>query len=184
MMRVGTFFNQKSSMMHCISKFISPFLVAGAFMASAQAETAPVQEQLDAALYKNGVQIVTGTSIIGNDGKAPFVISNGENISYGHCTKFGDTTTLRSESAFVGRALFIAPAMVDGNKAMVSVSVQDTEFVGKSEDGPADCRSEVVNTKGLIVEKRNVVVADGQTIDVPLGDSHYRLVLKLHNVAL
>ncbi|MGF6439212.1 hypothetical protein QF001_000813 [Paraburkholderia youngii] len=33
--------------------------------------------------------------------------------------------------------------------------------------GPADCRSEVVNTKGL-VEKRNVVVADGQTINEPL----------------
>ncbi|MBB5420709.1 hypothetical protein [Paraburkholderia atlantica] len=170
--------------MHSISKVFGPFLIAGALMASAQAETAPVREQLDAALYKDGVQIVTGTSVIGNNGKAPFVISNGENIAYGHCTKDGNTTTLRSESAFVGRALFIAPAMVDGNKAMVSVSVQDTEFVGKSEDGPADCRSEVVNTKGLIVEKRNVVVADGQTIDVPLGDAHYRLALKLHHADL
>ncbi|MGF6988451.1 hypothetical protein QFZ99_008015 [Paraburkholderia atlantica] len=170
--------------MHSFSKVFSPFLIAGALVASAQAETAPAREQLDAALYKDGVPIVTGSSIIGDDGKAPFVISNGENIGYGHCTKAGNTITLRSESTFVGRGLFIAPAMVDGNKAMVSVTVHDTEFIGKSEDGPADCRSQVVNKKGLVVEKRNVVVADGQTIDVPLGDAHYRLALKLHHADL
>ena len=169
--------------MHSISKAFSPFLIAGALMASAQAETAPVREQLDAALYKDGVPIVTGSSIIGDDGKAPFVISNGENIGYGHCTKVGNTITLRSESTFVGRGLFIAPAMADG-KAMVSVTVHDTELLGKSEDGPADCRSQVVKTKGLVVEKRNVVIADGQTIDVPLGDAHYRLALKLHHAEL
>ncbi|RZF26653.1 hypothetical protein EVC45_26930 [Paraburkholderia sp. UYCP14C] len=72
--------------MHSFSKVFSPFLIAGALVASAQAETAPAREQLDAALYKDGVPIVTGSSIIGDDGKAPFVISNGENIGYGHCT--------------------------------------------------------------------------------------------------
>lgn len=90
-------------------------------------------------------------------------------IGYGKCTKVGNATSLASDSVFVGLAMFIDPVVVDGTRAKLSVSVQDTEFVAKHEDGPADCRSETVGTKGLKVNKVIVDIADGQSIDVPLG---------------
>ena len=172
--------------MHSFTKILGPILVASAMITCAHAQTPPVRQQLDTTLFKDGHQIAVGTSIIADEinGKAPFVVSSGTHVGYGTCTKVGDTTTLKSESVFVGRAIVISPVVVDATKAKLSVSVQDTEFVGKHEAGPSDCRSEIVDSKGLKVADINVDIADGQTVEVPLGDVHYRLVLKLHDVNL
>jgi hypothetical protein len=169
--------------MNRIIKALSPFIMTGAVITGAHAEAPSVQQQLDVALYKDGHQIAMGTSIIKDEivGKAPYAMRSGTEIGYGKCTKVGNATSLASDSVFVGLAMFIDPVVVDGTRAKLSVSVQDTEFVGKYEDGPADCRSETVSTKGLKVNKVVVDIADGQSIDVPLGDPHYRLALKLHN---
>ncbi|BEU28023.1 hypothetical protein [Paraburkholderia sp. 22B1P] len=177
--------------MNRLVKALSPLIITGAAITCAHAEATPVQQQLDVALYKDGHQIAMGTSIIKDEivGKAPYAMRSGTEIGYGRCTKVGNTkvgnaTSLASDSVFVGLAMFIDPVVVDGTRAQLSVSVQDTEFVGKHEDGPADCGSETVSTKGLKVNKVIVDIADGQSIDVPLGDTHYRLALKLHNADL
>jgi hypothetical protein len=169
--------------MNLFIKLLGPIFVTGATITCAHAEATPLRQQLDVALYKDGHQIAVGTTIIQDEivGKAPFVISSGTHIGYGKCTKAGNTASLTSDSLFVGRAMFIDPVAVDATRAKLSVSVQDTEFVSKYEDGPADCRSETVSTKGLKVDKVIVDIADGQSVDVPLGDAHYRLALKLHN---
>ncbi|MEM5440389.1 hypothetical protein [Paraburkholderia diazotrophica] len=169
-------------MIHII-KVLSPFIITGAAITCAHAEATSLQQQLDVALYKDGHQIATGTSIIKDEivGKAPYTMRSGTEIGYGKCTKVGNATSLASDSVFVGLAMFIDPVVVDGTRAKLSVSVQDPEFMGKHGDGPVDCRSETVSTKGLKVNKVIVDIADGQSIDVPLGDPHYRLALKLHN---
>jgi len=147
------------------------------------AATAAPQEQLDVVLYKDGHQIATGRTVIYDElfGQRPFVVSSGTNVGYGTCTKDAATTRVRSESIFVGHAIFIKPVAIDGEKARLSVSVLDTEFAGKHDVGPSDCHSEVVDVRGLDVKDVGVDVANGQTLEVPLGDAHYRLVLKLHN---
>lgn len=172
--------------MHRSIRSLSTILVAGSLIASAYAETQPIRQQLDVALYKDGHQITFGTSIIADEfsGKKPFAFSSGTNIGYGACTKVAGGISLKSENVFVGRAVFIEPVEVTLGKAKLSVSVQDDEFAGRREVGPADCRSESIDTKGLRVEKINVDITDGQPVDVPLGDAHYRLTLKLHGFDL
>ncbi|MFP3554817.1 hypothetical protein SB861_29515 [Paraburkholderia sp. SIMBA_049] len=54
-------------------------------------------------------------------------------------------------------------------------------MAGKHDVGPSDCHSEVVDVRGLDVKDVGVDVANGQTVEVPLGDARYRLVLKLRN---
>lgn len=172
--------------MHRFTRVLSPILAAGAMITCAHAQTPPVRQQLDVNLFKDGHQIAMGSTIIADEisGKIPFVVSSGTHVGYGTCSKVGNTTTLKSEDLFVGRAMVISPVEIDGTRAKLSVSVQDTEFAGKHESGPSDCRSETVDSKGLKVANINVDIADGQTVEVPLGDAHYRLVLKLHDVNL
>ena len=172
--------------MHRFIKSLGTILVAGSLITCAHAETQPLRQEIDVALYKDGHQITVGTSIIADEfsGKKPFVLSSGTNIGYGACTKVSGGISLKSENVFVGRAVFIEPVEVAPGKAKLSVSVQDDEFTGRREVGPADCRSETIDTKGLRVEKINVDITDGQSLDVPLGDAHYRLTLKLHGFDL
>ncbi|TDN59017.1 hypothetical protein [Paraburkholderia sp. BL10I2N1] len=125
--------------------------------------------------------MVTGTTILkdqfGNE--TPFVISDGTEIGYGTCSKDGTTLRLRSNSQFVGRSIVVKPVGQEGEKIRLSISATDTVSTGIDEVGPADCRSQVVKTAGLDVSNVAATIADGATVEVPLGDPHYQLRLKL-----
>jgi hypothetical protein len=157
-------------------------IVLTSTIAVTEVSAAP-RAQLDVVFYKDGHEITTKRSYISDElfGQQPSAMSSGTEVGYETCTKDGPTTRVRSESVFVGHAIFIKPVAIDGEKARLSVSVLDTEFAGKHHVGPSDCRSEVVDVRGLDVKDVGVDVANGQTVEVPLGDVRYRLLLKLRN---
>ncbi|NUX57998.1 hypothetical protein [Paraburkholderia youngii] len=169
--------------MNSISKTLGAIAICASAIANASAAS-PAQ-QVDVSFYKDGHLVSAGTSIIAHEfGQSPFAYSSGTHVGFGTCHLEGATMRLQSESRFVGLSLVVKPVDVDANRVRLSVTAQDTEFVGKRDVGTADCHSEVVDVKGLEATNVTLDVADGQSVDVPLGDAHYRLVLKLHHADL
>ncbi|OLL27234.1 hypothetical protein BTH42_33875 [Burkholderia sp. SRS-W-2-2016] len=170
--------------MNRLSKTLTAVALCACAIGNASA-AAPAQ-QIDVSFYKDGHLVSAGTSIIAHEafGRSPFAYSSGTHVGFGTCHLEGATMRLQSESRFVGLSLVVKPVDVDTNKARLSVTAQDTEFVGKRDSGTVDCHSEVVDVKGLEATDVTIDVVDGQSVDVPLGDARYRLVLKLHRADL
>jgi hypothetical protein len=170
-----------------MNRFLKPL---GAIVLCASAMTnasaASPAQQIDVSFYKDGRLVSAGTSIIADEvfGRKPFTYYSGTQVAFGTCHLEGETRRTQSESRFVGVSLVVKPVDVDASKARLSVTAQDTEFTGKHDVGTADCHSEVVDVKGLETKNVTVDVTDGQSVDVPLGDAHYRLVLKLRHADL
>jgi hypothetical protein len=62
--------------------------------------------------------------------------------------------------------------------------VEKTALDGIHKTGTADCTSEVVDVRGYTASDIAVELADGQTVEVPMKNPQYRLVLSLHRDAL
>ncbi|MFX1670877.1 hypothetical protein PWR63_00975 [Paraburkholderia sp. A2WS-5] len=136
---------------------------------------------LDATWTRDGVLVASETSIIRDAlGKTqPFLSSSGDSIGYLECTKLPNGVRLVSHQKWVGRMLQINATKDDGESFDLDVTAIDTVSTGKTKTGTGDCVSEVVNTTGLEAPDINVHMHAGRTIEVPLGDPHYKLVLKL-----
>lgn len=163
-------------------------LGAMAFTAAvaAHAQVATKAQELDVAWFKDGHQIVAARQVINSDeiGPNPLLYSSGEQVPSATCIGGGNSVKLKGEMVFVGRSLLVKPVAIDGDRAQLSVSTVDTTSVGSHQAGPADCRSLVVDVRGSSEKDIPVEISVGQTVDVPLKDAHYRLVLKLHDAAM
>lgn len=159
--------------------------VIGLASVTAQSRAATMPQELDIAWLKDGQQIQVASHLLFSEafGASPFALFSGTSTPYATCAGDGPTRTVRSESLFVGRALLIKPITIDSSKAQLTVSARDTTLEGMHPAGTADCRSEVPDVHGLSENDIHVDVPVGQTVDVPLRDSRYRLTLTLRVIS-
>ncbi|CAG4923460.1 hypothetical protein [Paraburkholderia gardini] len=153
---------------------------------AAHAQAATKAQELDVAWFKDGHQIVAARQVINSDeiGPNPLLYSSGEQVPSARCIGGGNNVKLKGELVFVGRSLFVQPVAVHGDKARLLVSAMDTTSDGTRQTGPADCRSLVVDVHGLSEKDISVDISVGQSVDVPMKDAHYRLVLKLNDASM
>lgn len=167
--------------------FVRKTLFATAIAASliASAHAATTVQTLDVTWYKDGQVIDHGQHIL-NDGTslATYQHRSGQEVGYANCTSAAGTTRLSAETKFVGRSLLIQPITANAGKVQLSVSAIDTALAGIRKIATADCTSEVVDVHGYTASDIPVELADGQTVEVPLNNPHYRVVLTLHREAL
>jgi hypothetical protein len=164
-------------------KFVSKSLFATAIVASliGSAHAAPLAQTLDITWYKDGKVIDSGRHIIADgSGVSTYLHRSGQEIGYATCTSTPQETKLTSQSVFVGRSLLIKPVSIDLDNIGLSVSAIDTVSDGKHTTGTASCTSEVVDVQGYTATDIPVHLRGTQTVEVPMKDSRYRLVLSLH----
>jgi hypothetical protein len=165
--------------MQLLRKALFATAIAAGVVAGAHA--APLAQTLDITWYKDGQVIDTGRHIIGDrTGVFTYLHRSGQEAGYVTCQATAQGTTLVSSSVFVGRSLLIKPVLIDLDKVKLSVSAVDTTFDGMRKTGNADCASQVVDTHGFAASDVSVEFNGAQTLEVPLNDPHYRLVLSLH----
>ena len=147
----------------------------------ANAAPAVPHYELFVALSHDGVTVTAARSIIRDSfgNVVPLHVSSGTSVGYGECTKTANGQNLESHQKFVGHLLQVVPTKVDGNAFDLSVTAADTVATGITKEGPADCVREIVHTSGLDVHDIVAHMNAGDTTTVPLGDPHYKLVLKL-----
>lgn len=155
--------------------------IAASLITGAHAATPVTVQTLDVTWYKGGHLIDRGQHIV-NDGSslATYVRRSGEEIGYASCSGAAGSVRLSAEKKFVGRSLLIRPVSANAGKVQLSVSAIDTTLDGIRKTGAADCTSEVVDVHGYTASDIPVELADGQTVEVPLNNPQYRLVLSLH----
>lgn len=160
-----------------LATLVATLTVCGAVHAA----TSAPDYTLSVALSHDGTPLATSTSIIrdslGNE--SPFLLASGQSIGYGECTKLANGIKLNARQKFVGRRVEVETKKSEGGSFDLVVSATDTVSTGIAKTGPAHCVSEVVKTSGLDVRDIAVHLDSGKTVDVPLGDPHYKLVLKL-----
>jgi len=129
----------------------------------------------------DGAPVASATSIIRDPfGQTqPFHISTGDSNGYVDCTKLPNCVKLVSREKWVGQLVQVDTKKVDGETFDLAVTAIDTAATGKTKTGPANCVSEQVNTTGLEVHDVPVQLRAGSAAEVPLGDPHYKLALKL-----
>lgn len=169
------------------SSLFAAALLAASSLAHSQAilRPQPAEQQLSVSWLKDGNVIGSGTSTIYTPGEgfSPYVFQSGTSIGYGTCTRVGQNIKLQSQTQFVGRSLIIKPvSRMSDDKLRVTISVTDTSLNGKLLAGTDECRSEVLDVKGLSESDISVDIRDEQTVEVPFKDSRYRLVLRLRAV--
>ncbi|BCG05556.1 hypothetical protein PPGU19_101240 (plasmid) [Paraburkholderia sp. PGU19] len=169
--------------MQPIRKALFATAIAAGFIANAQA--AATIQTLDITWYKDGKVIDQAQHIV-NDGTSltPYLQRGGKEVGYANCTGSAGAMRLSAEKMFVGRSLLINPVSANAGKVQLSVSATDTALDGIRKTGTADCTSEVVDVHGYTASDIPVEIADGQTVDVPLKNPQYKLVLRLHRDAL
>jgi len=166
-------------------KLIAALAAIGFASVAARSQAATVPQYLDITWLKDGQQIAVARHLLYSEtfGASPFALSSGTSTPYAACADDGPTKTVRSESLFVGRALLVKPITIDSNEAQLTVSARDTTLEGMHPAGTADCRSEVPVVHGLSADDIHVDVPVGETVDVPLRDSRYRLTLTLRVIS-
>lgn len=153
--------------------------MAASLVASAQ--TMPPAQTLDITWYKDGQVIDSGRHKIGGpSGASPYRHESGQSVGYATCTVVPpQQIKLTAASVFVGRSLLITPVSIDQRNVRLSVSAIDTVFDGKHTAESAGCTSEVVDVHGYTATDLHVQFTGTQTVEVPMKDPHYRLVLSL-----
>lgn len=164
-------------------KFAIKSLFASALTTSliASAHAAPWAQTLEVTWYKDGKVIDSGRHIIADaSGVSTYLHRSGQEVGYATCTVTPQQTKLTASSVFVGRSLLIKPVAIDLDNVRLSVSATDTMLDGKHKAGTASCTSEVVDVHGYSANDLAVQFTGAQTVEVPMNDPHYRLVLSLH----
>jgi hypothetical protein len=130
---------------------------------------------------KDGNTWVHGTaSVEGASGALkPYAFQSGNSTGYATCTVDGAGPRLVSHQVFTGTTLIVKPVSVDGNVVSARVSAADTVATGIHEEGNSECRSQIVDISGPQWTDIPVTLKDGETTDVPLDNSHYRLRISL-----
>jgi hypothetical protein len=171
--------------MKFVRKTLFATAIAAILITSANAATPVTVQTLDVTWYKGGQVIDKGQHIV-NDGSslATYLHRSGKDIGYASCTGAAGSIRLSAENKFVGRSLLIRPVSANAGKVQLSVSAIDTALDGIRKTETADCTSEVVDVHGYTASDIPVELADGQTVEVPLNNPQYRLVLSLHRDAL
>lgn len=164
-----------------MKKHLATLAAALTVYGAVHAATSAPDYTLTVVLSHDGTPLSTSTSIIrdsfGNE--SPFLLASGHSIGYGECTKLANGIKLNSRQKFVGRRVQVETKKSEGGSFDLVVSATDTVSTGIAKTGPADCVSEVVKTSGLDVQDVAVHLDAGTDVAVPLGDPHYKLVLKL-----
>jgi hypothetical protein len=169
--------------MQLMRKALFATAIAASLIAGAHA--APIAQTLDVTWYKDGKVIDGGRHIVADGaGVSTYLHRSGQEVGYVTCQTTAQGKKLVPSSVFVGRSLLIKPVLIDLDKLQLSVSAIDTAFDGKRKTGNADCASEVVDTHGYAASDIPVELNGTQTVEVPMKDPHYRLVLSLHPEAI
>jgi hypothetical protein len=164
-----------------LAKQLTTIAAVLAFCGVANAAPAAPSYELFVALSHDGVTVVTARSIIRDrSGKVvPLHVSSGTSVAYGECTKTANGQNVESHQKFVGHLVQVVPTRINDNAFDLSVTAADTIAAGITNEGPADCLRQVVHTSGLDAHDIVVHLNAGDTTEVPLGNAHYKLVLKL-----
>ncbi|WP_321936175.1 hypothetical protein [Paraburkholderia sp. J8-2] len=164
-----------------MKKHLATLAAAISFCSLAHAAPAVPNYELFVALSHDGATLTTARSIIRDSfgNVVPLHVSSGTSVGYGECAKTANGQSVTSHQKFVGHLVQVVPTKIDGTAFDLSVTAADTLATGITNEGPADCVRQVVHTKGLDVHDIVVHMNAGDTTEVPIGDAHYKLVLKL-----